>query len=157
MSPTESVSRRRATTCLVAASLAGFSGCLTGPRSQPGGALTLSNGDTEDHTVLMRVVKGGTSRDGIPNGSGGGTVPTPRPDPAWERRHSYDVEGEDERRVDGFIDEPGAFYIEARLRGEEPSATWLGLHRGEGGRVGGGEGYVSVNSDGVLTLPTPNS
>lgn len=128
--------------------LVAVSGCLFGRDSPDAGTLVLDNDHDQSHTMVVEVTKTSNNRDDVRDEG----TPAAKQTPIWNRTSEFTVASQEKRRVQNFINEPGAFYIEARLDDDEVKSMWYGLFRNEKGNLGINAIFINIQSHGTWTF-----
>lgn len=114
---------------------------LGGDDGPVAGDLSIRNTDSDGHTVAITVEKTSDDDDGVPTGA---TTDTPEAEPIWERTDEYRVASDEHTVVSGFLEDPGAFFVQARIEdGDRTVQGWVGLYEASGGGVA--EDYLDVS------------
>lgn len=126
-----------------------LSGCLFASDGPPPGSLKIYNRVDSPLTLTIRVEK--TSTDWNDAGRLDQTpAPESTPLQTWEAQ--FTVDGGEDRQVDDFFTEPGAYYIEGDLQSGGRNTLWFELPGNSGGGLD--EKYLIVNllEEGRITI-----
>lgn len=146
--PPALLTRRETLLSLTAAGAISLSGCPSPYRRNPAGRLTITNNRGQEHTVTLTVTKTSQDRGYLRRVS---TTPAPETTPIWTHEQTVTIGPRGEIIEDNYIDEPGAFYLEARLDTSETDIKWFWLAESARG-LGGPEIWVSIPATGFMTV-----
>lgn len=125
-------------------------GCVFDPGGGPeAGALVLSNEDDESHTVTLAVTKTSENSDDAGGRYDGASTPAT---PVWRREDVFSIDGGERRRESEYLDEPGAYLVEATLATGRGAAEWVGLYETADGDVGSDAIYVTIRESGAVNI-----
>lgn len=131
------------------------SGCVFGIADSPdAGTLVVRNDHADAQTVIVHVTKTSTSDDDTrPRDE----TPDPESTPIWERDEQFTVDAGETTNVEGFVTEPGAYYVEARTESGASSHEWVGFYEAADGGVAEDAIYVTIDEAGDVTVYASHS
>jgi hypothetical protein len=142
-------SRRTLVATAVSLGIASVSGCFMFTDGLGPGMLVIHNELDEQVAVTVEVERRNDDAQVTRDDPG---TPVPEEDPLWSDEATFDVEAEGRLEKDGFVTEPGAYYVRVDVENRGTGAGWVGVSRSTEGGMSAGYIDIQLTSDGDVEV-----